>query len=148
LKAYPKKKNTKAGDRKVDYFCFTTNSNNYATSHHSNATTNLHIRNEIQNSNESNVALAIRFKTSEKTVSKWKNRDFIQDASCTPLTIKYALSDLERALAISLRKSTWISLDDVWETLMVTNPKIMRASIYQAFVKEGINTVPAEEVRF
>jgi transposase InsO family protein len=113
--------------------------------YHSNATTNLHIRNEIQNSPESNMALAIRFKTSEKTISKWKNRDFIQDASCTPLTIKYALTDLEKVLVISLRKSTWMSLDDVWETLMVTNPKITQASVYRAFVKEGINTVPAEK---
>jgi transposase InsO family protein len=35
-----------------------------------------------------------------------------------------------------------MSLDDVWEVLMITNPKITRASVYRVLVKEGINTVP------
>jgi hypothetical protein len=46
--------------------------------------------------------LASRFNVSQKTVSKWKNRDFIEDVSCAPHNIKYALTALENALAIRL----------------------------------------------
>ncbi len=92
-------------------------------SYHSNATTNLHTRRHIQNSTESNAALAVRFNTSEKTVSKWRGRDFAEDVSSAPLNIEYALSELERLLAVSIRKSTWMSLDDVWEMLMELNPR-------------------------
>jgi len=113
--------------------------------YHSNATTNLNIRSQIQNNSQSNSQLAARFNVSEQTISKWKNRNFIQDASCKPLNVEYALSDLEKALAISLRKSSWMSIDEVWETLLVENSKISRSSVYRALVKEKINVVPAEK---
>jgi transposase InsO family protein len=113
--------------------------------YHSNATTNLNIRSQIQNNSASNSDLATRFNVSEQTISKWKNRDFIQDASCKPLKIEYALSDLEKALAISLRKSSWMSIDEVWETLLTENPKISRSSVYRVLVKENINVVPQQK---
>jgi hypothetical protein len=50
--------------------------------------------------------LVTRFNKSTQTVSKWKNKDFTVDASCNPLKIESALSDLEKALVINLRKST------------------------------------------
>lgn len=113
--------------------------------YHSNAATNLNIRLQIQNNSASNSDLATRFCVSEQTISKWKNRDFIQDASCSPLKIEYALSDIEKALIISLRKSSWMSIDEVWETLLVENPKISRSSVYRVLVKENINVIPAEK---
>jgi len=113
--------------------------------YHSNAATNLNIRSQIQNNSASNSDLATRFNVSEQTISKWKNRDFIQDASCKPLKIEYALSDLEKALAISLRKSSWMSIDEVWETLLTENQKISRSSVYRVLVKENINIVPQEK---
>ena len=113
--------------------------------YHSNARTNINNRQFIQNNTESNVALANRFSISKQTVSKWKNRDFTRDASCKPLTIAYALTDLERSLAISLRTCTWVSLDEVWESLLEINENISRSSIYRCFVKEKINQIPAEK---
>jgi len=53
--------------------------------YHSNAKTNLNIRFQLQNNSGTNSELASRFDISEQTVSKWKNRDFVQDASCAPL---------------------------------------------------------------
>jgi nuclear transport factor 2 (NTF2) superfamily protein len=50
--------------------------------YHSNATTNLNIRTQIQNNSGTNSELALKFCISEQTVSKWRNRDFIHDASC------------------------------------------------------------------
>lgn len=71
--------------------------------YHSNAKTNVNNREQIQKcSTVSNEELASRFNVSSQTVSKWKNRDFQQDASCCPLHIEYALSELETALIISI----------------------------------------------
>jgi transposase-like protein len=114
-------------------------------SYHTNAKTNLHIRAELQNNCSSNSELALRFKTSRQTISKWRNRNFTQDVSCKPLNIQYALSDLERSIVISLRKSSWVSIDDVWENMLEINSKISRSSVYRCFVKENINQIPVEE---
>ena len=95
--------------------------------YHFNATTNINIRSQIQNNSVSNSVLAIQFGVSEQTISKWKNRDSVEDASCKPLNIQYALSDLEKALVISLRKSSWMSIDEVWETILIENSKISRS---------------------
>ena len=113
--------------------------------YHSNTKTNLNIRFELQNNSGSNSELASRFKISEQTVSKWKNRDFLQDSSCKLLNIQYALTDLEKALAISLRTSSWVSIDEVWKNLLEINPKISRSSFYRCFVKEEINKIPQEK---
>lgn len=113
--------------------------------YHSNASTNVYIRTQIQNNSSSNSLLATQFGVSQQTVSKWKNRDFVQDASCKPLNIVYSLTDIEKALTISLRKSSWISIDEVWETLLIENSKISRSSIYRVLVKEKINKVPIEK---
>jgi transposase InsO family protein len=113
--------------------------------YHSNAKTNVNIRFQLQNNSENNCELAAKFAVSKQTVSKWKNRDFLQDASCKPLNIEYALTDLEKALAISLRTSSWVSIDEVWENLLELNPKISRSSVYRCFVKEKINQVPQEK---
>ena len=113
--------------------------------YHSNAKTNLNIRYQLQNNSGSNSELASRFSISEQTVSKWKNRDSLEDCSSKPLNIQYALSDLEKALAISLRTSSWASIDEVWESLLEINPKISRSSVYRCFVKENINKIPQEK---
>ncbi|HZJ36040.1 MAG TPA: IS481 family transposase [Gillisia sp.] len=113
--------------------------------YHFNATTNINVRSLIQNNPSTNLELASRFNVSPQTISKWKNRDFVDDVSSRPHNIKYALSDMERALAISLRSSTWLPIDEVWECLLGTNPKISRSSIYRCLVNEKINKVPQEK---
>jgi len=55
------------------------------------------------------------------------------------------LNDLEKALIISLRTFTWISIDEVWKTLLETNPKISRSSVYRCFVKGNIANSPRKE---
>jgi len=62
---------------------------------HSNAVMNVNIRLQIQKCfSVSNAALATRFNVSGQTVSKWRHRDFVQDASSRPKNIEYALSEL------------------------------------------------------
>ncbi len=114
--------------------------------YHSNAKTNIHIRQEIKNNQSLNVSqLAERYGVSRQTVSKWRKADTPQDNSCAPHKIAYALTEEEKGLAITLRKSTWFSLDEVWEMLLDNNPSISRSSISRCFVKAGVNKVPAKQ---
>ena len=52
---------------------------------------------------------------------------------------------MEQGLAISIRKTTWLPLDEVWETLLSVNPNITRSSIYRTFCRNEINRVPQKE---
>lgn len=58
------------------------------------------------------------YNTSVATISKWKNREELQDKSSCPHQIAYALNELEQALSVSIRKTTWLPLDEVWELLL------------------------------
>ena len=113
--------------------------------YHANAVTNLHIRNQIKESSLKNIALAETFNTSVATISKWRNRQELEDKSSRPCTIIYALSELEQGLAVSIRKTTWLPLDEVWEMLLSVNPNTTRSSIYRTFCRNEINRVPQKE---
>ena len=113
--------------------------------YHSNATTNINIRTQIQNNFEKNSNLANRFNVSKQTISKWKNRDFVEDKSSKPLNIEYALTGLESLLIISLRKSSWMPIDEIHENLLAINPKISRSSVHRTLVRENINKIPEEK---
>jgi hypothetical protein len=104
--------------------------------------TNLHIRKQIKKSSLKNIESAETFNTSVATISKWRNRQELEDKSSRPCNIIYALNELEQGLAISIRKTTWLSLDEVWETLLSVNPNITGSSIYRTFCRNEINRVP------
>ena len=114
--------------------------------YHSNARTNVHIRKHLQSAGTvSNEDLSLQYDISEQTVSKWRGRNFTNDASSTPQNIAYALSDTETALAVSIRSSTWFALDEVFETLFAQNETITRSAVYRCFVKNSLNIVPIAE---
>jgi len=113
--------------------------------YHSNAVTNLHIRKQINKSNLTNDELASAYNTSVATVSKWRNRDVFEDKSSRPHNIVYVLDELEKNLAVSIRRTAWLPLDEVWEVLLEINPMITRSSIYRTFCRENINNVPQQE---
>ncbi len=113
--------------------------------YHSNAVTNLHIRTEIRNSNLTNLELANKYNTSATTISKWKNRELLADNSSAPNNISYALNDVEQSLITSIRKTTWLPLDEVWEMMLEQNTTITRSSVYRTFCRNNINKVPQEK---
>jgi len=55
--------------------------------YHFNATTNINIRTQIQTYSVTNSELASRFKVFQQTISKWRNRDFVEDVYCAPRTL-------------------------------------------------------------
>ena len=114
--------------------------------YHSNAKTNVNIREQMQaNHSSTNEELATQFAISAQTVSKWRNRDFTYDASSVPKNIVYSLSDIETALVISLRSTTWLPIDEIFETLLGQNCTVTRSSVYRCFLRNGINKVPVVE---
>ena len=113
--------------------------------YHSNAVTNVHIRNEINGSKLKNFEIAEKLNISEATVSKWKNRIDFKDKSSRPQKIHYVLSDLQKAILIQIRKLTWWALDEITETLFPENPLSKRSAVYRVFLKENINKKPEAE---
>jgi transposase InsO family protein len=114
--------------------------------YHTNAKTNIHVRSHIQvDSSKSNLELALRYSVSANTISKWKNRTSVNDKSSRPIQIEYALTDIEQALIISIRRSSWLPLDEVFEVLLAQNATISRSSVHRCFVRNDINKVPILE---
>lgn len=113
--------------------------------YHCNAKTNVNNREHIQNDNQSQLNLAARYSVSTNTINKWRHRNFTQDKSSRPNSIEYALTDTEKALAISIRTTSWIALGEIHEMLLVKNSTISQSAVYRCLKKEGINTVPQEK---
>lgn len=113
--------------------------------YHSNATTNVRLRSEINKSKLTNKELILKYNVSQQTISKWKNRTTFQDKSSRPDHIKYALSELDMRIAVELRALTWWSLDEITEAINPLEPEKIRSAVYRTFVREGINRVPEKE---
>lgn len=114
-------------------------------SYHSNAVTNVQIRNLLRNSKLSVKKLSNIYDISEKTVKKWQNREQLTDKSSRPDNISYSLTELDQLIVINLRSITWWSLDEITEAIAPDNPYSVRSAVYRTFVREGINTVPKKE---
>jgi len=106
--------------------------------YHSNSTTNIRLRSEINKSNLTNKSLSSKFGISENTVSKWRNRTIYTDKSSRPNTIHYSLSELEMLIAVELRALTWWALDEIAEVVNPAEPSSVRSAIYRTFVREGM----------
>ena len=80
---------------------------------HSQATTTPKVRAAIQASDEPVSVLAERFGTTEQTVYKWKHRDTVHDRSHTPNRLQTTLTPAQEAVAVVLRKTLLVSIDDL-----------------------------------
>ena len=112
--------------------------------YHANATTNIHIRREINKSNLPNHVLAERHKVSVNTIIKWKKRDSMEDASSRPHNIEYALTPVHEALVVSIRNTTWASRQEIVELLKDAGISISESSVYRCLVNNGVNRKPKE----
>lgn len=113
--------------------------------YHSNARLNKHSRAIIQKSQLKNSCLAEQFSVSHKTILKWKGRDFTHDNSSRPHTIHYALTPLEKRLIGLVRSTTWMSLDDVVDTVATVIPKANRSNVSRTLQALNISRVPQEK---
>ncbi len=113
--------------------------------YHSNARTNQHVREIIQQSNLTNVELTNNYNVNVKTIAKHKNRDFLNDKSSRPKRIHYALTPLEKELIKVVRTMTWMELDDLADTIVDIIPNANRSNIYRTLKAFDINRVPQEQ---
>ena len=113
--------------------------------YHTNAKTNSHSREIIQQSTQTNIELSKRFEIDKKTVSKWRNRSTVIDKSSRPHTIKRSLTDLEREIIRVVRRLTWMELDDLVDSVLSAIPKANRSNVYRTLVAFEINKVPEEK---
>ena len=94
---------------------------------HSQATTTPKVRAAIQESDEVGTVLAERFgdeedqktvrgtvfPTNAQTIYKWRKRDSVEDRSHTPHKLQTTLTPAQEAVAVALRKTLLVSLDDL-----------------------------------
>ena len=113
--------------------------------YHSNAKTNQHVREIIQKSDLTNVELAKKYNVNIKTISKWKEREFVEDKSSRPNKIHYALSSLDKELIRVVRILTWMELDDLTDTIADVIPNANRSNVYRTLKSFNINKVPQEQ---
>ncbi len=80
---------------------------------HKQATTPPKVRAAIQESAEPAWVLAERYGISEQTVWKWRKQDSAHDRSHTPHKLQTTLTPAQEAVAVSLRKTLLLPLDDL-----------------------------------
>ena len=89
--------------------------------------------------------LAEKYNVSENTVSKWKGRDELYDRSSRPHNIYYSLADIEQEVIKTVRRSTWLPLDEKEEIAQLLNPLASRSAVYRTLLSAGLNKVPEKE---
>ncbi|MDO5607383.1 MAG: IS481 family transposase [Capnocytophaga sp.] len=111
--------------------------------YHANAKTNFHVRTKIQSSQESFLKLSQRYGVSVQTVHKWKKRTFQNDVSSRPKNLSYSLTQLQENLIISVRRSSWFSLDEITEMFSAEN--VTRSTVYRCLKRNNLSTKPKEQ---
>ena len=97
---------------------------------HKQATTTPKVRAAIQGSDASASVLAERFGVTEQTIYKWRKRDSVGDRSHTPHRLQTTLTPAQEAVAVALRKTLLVSLDDLLAVVReFLNPNASRSGL-------------------
>ena len=107
--------------------------------YHKNAKTTIHTRRQIKESSETIEALAKRLCLNKNTILKWKNRELLEDKSCTPHKVNTVLSELDEWIICEVRKTAKISIDELSETLKPFLPHLNRHNIYRCLKRHGLS---------
>ncbi|MBB1499376.1 IS481 family transposase, partial [Paracoccus sp. MC1862] len=105
---------------------------------HKQATTTPKIRAAIQASSEPAWMVAERYGISEQTVWKWRKRDSVQDRSHTAHRLQTTLTPAQEAVAVALRKSLLLPLDDLLAVVReFLNPDVSRSGLDRCLRRHG-----------
>jgi len=109
---------------------------------HKQATTTPRIRAAIQASTEPAWVLAERYGTTEQTIWKWRKRDSVQDRSHTPHCLQTTLTRAQEAIAVSLRQSLLLPLDDLLAVVReFLNPNASRSGLDRCLRRHGMSNL-------
>jgi len=109
---------------------------------HKQATTTPKVRAAIQASAEPASTLAERFGTTEQTVYKWRHRDSVHDRSHTPHRLQTTLTPAQEAVAVVLRKTLLVSIDDLLAVVReFLNPDVSRSGLDRCLRRHGVGNL-------
>ena len=109
---------------------------------HKQATTTPKVRAAIQACDAPASVLAERFGTTEQTVYKWKHRDSVHDRSHTPHRLQTTLTPAQEAVAVVLRKTLLVSLDDLLAVVReFLNPDVSRSGLDRCLRRHGVGNL-------
>ncbi len=109
---------------------------------HPCARTNATLRREIQESLETNKALAARLGLNLKTVAKWRSRATTSDARKGPRPVSTVLSATEEALIVVFRKHTRFPLDVCLAHLKPRIPALSRSALHRCLKRYRVSRIP------
>jgi transposase InsO family protein len=107
---------------------------------HKQATTTPKIRAAIQASREPAWVVAERYGISEQTVWKWRKRVGVHDHSHTAHRLQTTLSPAQEAVAVALRKTLLLPLDDLLSVVReFLNPNVSRSGLDRCLRRHGVS---------
>ena len=111
---------------------------------HKQATTTPKIRAAIQASTEPAWQVAERYGISEQTVWKWRKRDSVHDRSHTAHRLQSTLTPAQEAVAVSLRTTLLLPLDDLLCLVReFLNPNVSRSGLDRCLRRHGVGSLRA-----
>jgi len=109
---------------------------------HKQATTTPKVRAAIQASDDAGTALAERFGVTAQTIYKWRKRDSVEDRSHTPHRLQTTLTPAQEAVAVALRKTLLVSLDDLLAVVReFLNPNASRSGLDRCLRRHGVGNL-------
>src|SRR5688500_7352683 len=110
---------------------------------HANATTTPRTRAYIQRSRASVRALAEELGVSETTVRRWRSRTVTTDGSIVPYLLRSSLGEAEERLALELRISVGLTIDDALELMRrCVMPALSRSALHRCWRRHGVSRLP------
>jgi len=109
---------------------------------HSQATTTPKIRAAIKASADPAWMVGERYGISEQTVLKWRHRDSVEDRSHTPHRLQTTLTPAQEVVAVALRKTLLVSLDDLLAVVReFLNPNVSRSGLDRCLRRHGVGNL-------
>jgi transposase InsO family protein len=94
----------------------------------------------------SHEALARLYGITAPTVRKWRERDSTADRSHRPATLHCTLSAAQEAVAMEIRRTLWLPLDDLLVVVReFLNPAASRSGLARCLRRHQLNTRPVED---
>ena len=111
---------------------------------HPLARTTPRTRAEIKASTASAAVLAERYNISTATARKWKGRDDVQDRSHRPHTLCTTLTPAQEVLAVELRRTLLLPLDDLLAVVReFIHPHVSRSGLDRCLRRHGVSDLRA-----
>jgi hypothetical protein len=109
---------------------------------HKLAATTPKVRAAIQASDAPARVLAERYGTTEQTIYKWRRRNSVHDRSNTPHRLQTKLTPEQEAVAVTLRKTLMLPIDDLLVTVReYLTPDVSRSGLDRCLRRHGVGNL-------